>query len=226
MGNLPPERVNPNPVFSNTGVDFCGPFLIRYKNQRKGKLHKVYVAIFACLVTKAIHLEIVFDLTSQAFIACLKRFFSRRGKCSTLFSDKSKSFIGANKELKKLASLVNFPDEILSRFLAMENISWKFLPPRAPNFGGLWESGVKSFKHHLKRTVADAKLFYEEFLTVITQIEGILNSRPIPPFKWCLGKISQVIPGQDGKIRVVIVKTKNGHFKRPISKICLLPIET
>ncbi|GFT07988.1 integrase catalytic domain-containing protein [Trichonephila clavipes] len=55
------------------------------------------------------------------------------------------------------------------------------MPPRAPNFGGLWEAGVKSFKFYLKRAVGNLKMTLEEFLTIITQIEGILNSRPITP---------------------------------------------
>jgi hypothetical protein len=195
MGDLPFERVNPNLTFNHAGVDFCGPFLIKYKHQRKGSFHKVYVAIFICLVTKAIHLEIVFDLTTQSFIACLKRFFSRRGKSSCLFSDNATNFIGANQELKKLASLVTFRDEFLSRYLSSENISWKFLPPRAPNFGGLWESGVKSFKHHLKRTISNAKLTYEEFLTIVNQIEGILNSRPISPLSSDVSDYEPLTPG-------------------------------
>ncbi|GFT04683.1 pyridoxamine kinase [Trichonephila clavipes] len=65
--------------------------------------------------------------------------------------------------------------------LSSEGITLKFSPPRGPNFGGLWESGVKSFKYHLKRVVGSAKLKLEEFLTVITQIEGILSSRPLSP---------------------------------------------
>lgn len=181
LGDLPFERVNQNYVFNCTGIDFCGPFLIRYKNQRKGVCHKIYVCIFVCLVTRAIHLETVTDLTSESFIATLKRFFSRRGKSSKLFSDNAKTFIGAQAELKKLHKMVRAPDEKLAGYLSSEEIQWNFIPPRSPNFGGLWEAGVKSFKYYLKRVAADAKLTIEEFITVTNQIEGILNSRPITP---------------------------------------------
>ncbi|GFS68223.1 integrase catalytic domain-containing protein [Trichonephila clavipes] len=76
-------------------------------------------------------------------------------------------------------NLVCKPDEALASYMASEGIDWKFLPPRAPNFGGLWEAGVKSFKFYLKRVVGNIRLTYEEFLTVIIQIEGMLNSRPL-----------------------------------------------
>ncbi|GBM49885.1 hypothetical protein AVEN_92152-1 [Araneus ventricosus] len=75
--------------------------------------------------------------------------------------------------------MVSHPNETLANFLLSENIEWKFLPPKSPNFGGLWEAGVKSFKHHLKRVVGNAHLTLEEFLTMILEIESVLNSRPM-----------------------------------------------
>ncbi|GFS81105.1 integrase catalytic domain-containing protein [Trichonephila clavipes] len=83
----------------------------------------------------AIHIEIVSDLTSDAFIATLKRFFSRRGKCAKLYSDNGKTFVGANKELKRFLKLIEDSDDNLAGFLSAEGIEWKFIPPRAPSFG-------------------------------------------------------------------------------------------
>ncbi|GFX72921.1 transposable element Tcb2 transposase [Trichonephila clavipes] len=103
----------------------------------------------------SVHLDIVTDLTSNAFIATLKRFIFRRGKCAKLYSDNATNFVGANIELKKMFNLVCKPDETLASYMASEGIDWKFLPPRAPNFGGLWEAGVKSLKFYLKRVVDD-----------------------------------------------------------------------
>ncbi|GFX84338.1 integrase catalytic domain-containing protein [Trichonephila clavipes] len=99
----------------------------------------------AVIKDPAVHLDIVTDLTSNAFIATLKRFIFRRGKCAKLYSDNATNFVGANIELKKMFNLVCKPDEALASYMASEGIDWKFLPPRAPNFGGLWEAGVKSF---------------------------------------------------------------------------------
>ncbi|GFT76900.1 integrase catalytic domain-containing protein [Trichonephila clavipes] len=79
--------------------------------------------------------------------------------------------VEANAELKRLYKLVINPDPELAGFLVDENINWKFLPPRAPNFGGLWEAGVKSFKFHFKREAGNSRFTYEEFLTIMTQIE-------------------------------------------------------
>ncbi|GFU66959.1 integrase catalytic domain-containing protein [Trichonephila clavipes] len=78
MGNLPYERVNKAPPFSITGLDLGSPYFVTYKHQRKGVLNKIYVCVCICFVTRAIHLEILSDLTSDAIITTLKRFMSRR----------------------------------------------------------------------------------------------------------------------------------------------------
>ncbi|GFW03236.1 integrase catalytic domain-containing protein [Trichonephila clavipes] len=181
MGDLPKERITPDKVFNSTGIDLCGPFFIKNKYQRKGPEIKVYVCIFICLVTKAIHLEIISDLTSQALIAALKRFISRRGKCHKIFSDNGTNMIGANREIKALSKLVRDREESLFAFFAEEGIEWSFIPPRSPNWGGLWEANIKSLKYHFKRVAGNSKFSYEELLTLITQIEAILNSRPLTP---------------------------------------------
>ncbi|GFX58584.1 integrase catalytic domain-containing protein [Trichonephila clavipes] len=100
MGNLPYERVNMAPPFSITGLDLGGPYFVTYKHQRKGVLNRIYVCVCICFVTRAIHLEILSDLTSDAIIATLKRFMSWRGKCSKIFTDNATNFVGANSQLK------------------------------------------------------------------------------------------------------------------------------
>ncbi|GFV76076.1 integrase catalytic domain-containing protein [Trichonephila clavipes] len=135
------------------------------------------------------------NLTTDAFLATLKRFVARRGKCATISSDNAKNFVGANRELKRLHNLLKFPEEKLSSYLSSKGISWNFMPPRAPNFGGLWEAGVKSFKFYLKRAVGNLKMTLEEFLTIITQIEGILNSRPITSLSEDIDDLEVLTPG-------------------------------
>lgn len=144
---------------------------------------KVYVAVFVCMVTKAIHLKIVTDLTTDAFLGCLRRFFAQRGKCKALYSDNATNFKGAKNELEELYSLLDSKKskEKIMTTLTNDKIEWHFIPPRTPHFGGVWEAAVRSLKHHLRRTVGETLLCYEEFETILCEIETILNSRPLTP---------------------------------------------
>ncbi|GFW77406.1 integrase catalytic domain-containing protein [Trichonephila clavipes] len=139
--------------------------------------------VTACRVfSQAIHLEIVSDLTTEAFLAALKRFVARRGRPIEIHSDNGRNFVGANNELRKiLKALFKGKMEGIMDFLSKEQIKWNFNPPSAPHFGSLWEVGVKSLKYHLKRVIGNSILSHEEFLTLVVQIEAVLNSRPICP---------------------------------------------
>ncbi|XP_033315624.1 uncharacterized protein LOC117213980, partial [Bombus bifarius] len=110
MGNLPEARVTESRPFTNVGVDYCGPFHIKEKRDRNRRQIKVYVAIFVCLAIKAVHIELVDDLTSEAFIAALRRFIARRGYCSTIHSDNGTNFRGASNELRELHDLLQSDD--------------------------------------------------------------------------------------------------------------------
>ncbi|GFV14172.1 DUF5641 domain-containing protein [Trichonephila clavipes] len=227
-------------------------------------------------------------------------------------------FVGARRKLQeifKFASKLN-ENEHFCYFLSQVNIEWHFSPPVSPHFGGLWEAGVKSIKYHLKRVIGNTNLTFEEFSTLLTQVEAILNSRPlvslecdndpdslniltpshfligevitsspehtnddklslrsrwdivqkmklgfwrkwkmdylsnlqnrtkwkspnhnfkvgeiviikednIPPATWPLGKVIETHPGKDGVVRVVTLRTVKGRFKRPIHKLCKLPL--
>lgn len=181
MGVLPSQRVQPMPAFHISGIDYIGPFLIKDKKGRGSKTSKCYISLFICFVTKAIHLEAVTNLTTEAFIAAFRRFTSRRGKPHTVYSDNGKNFVGAQSELQSLGEFLSKNEQSLSDCLATESINWKFIPAYSPHFGGLWEAGVKSSKFHLKRVMSNAMLTFEEFYTTLTQIEAILNSRPLTP---------------------------------------------
>ncbi|XP_050493066.1 uncharacterized protein LOC126874753 [Bombus huntii] len=110
MGDLPEARVTESRPFTNVGVDYCGPFHIKEKRDRDRRQIKVYVAIFVCLAVKAVHTELVDDLTSEAFIAALRRFIARRGYCSTIHSDNGTNFRGASNELRELHDLLQSDD--------------------------------------------------------------------------------------------------------------------
>lgn len=180
MGNLPDFRVTPAMPFEYTGVDYAGPMMVR-EGKYRPKIVKGYISVFVCLVTKNIHLELVSNLTTEAFLAALDRFINRRGLTRMILSDNATNFRGASNELHELyqqfqtgVTMNKITDLLLPR-----EIEWRFIPPRAPNFAGLMEAAVKSVKSHLKRTLQNAILTFEEFATLLSHIESILNSRPL-----------------------------------------------
>ena len=178
MGNLPAARVNISMPFQHTGVDFAGPIKVRTSAVRGQKSTKGYICVFVCFVTKAIHLEAVSGLDTNHFLMAFKRFISRRGLCSDVYSDQGTNFVGASNELMKLFSDVEFNTTIANN-LANMHIQWHFNPPSAPHFGGLWEAAVKSAKGHLVRVIGESTLTFEELSTLLSCIEACLNSRPL-----------------------------------------------
>ena len=311
MGDLPSSRTNPSRPFFHCGVDYTGHVNIKANKGRGVKTTKGYVAVFICMATKAVHMELVSDLTSSAFLAALKRMAARRGLPGHIYSDQGTNFVGANKILKQEFEELKqvFNQEFMTEVASM-GIEWHFNAPSWPSAGGLWEAAVKSLKHHLKRVIGEQNLTFEEFTTLLNQLEGCLNSRPLcplsedpndldfltpshflasgptltlyetetdlrtrwhltqkifkdvwsrwrdeyltqlsarckwrqpqtnikkddvvlikednlPPGKWALGRVVQLHPGNDGFVRVVTLKTKNGLMKRPVIKLSILPV--
>ncbi|XP_057656756.1 uncharacterized protein LOC130894159 [Diorhabda carinulata] len=268
MGDLPSTRVQPSRIFSVLGVDYTGPFLIKNSHTYR----------------------------------------TRRGFPSEIYSDNGSNFVGASNLINEIK------DDVFQNFLIDNRIIWHFIPPRSPHHGGLWESAVRLTKYHLKRVLQNTLLTYENFYSLLVQIESIVNSRPLTPLSedpddsevltpghfiigapltflpensldvkhsrlscrykqlralfeqfwrswsrsylqtlqerpkwqvandiykvgqcivlhddaaplaWKIGRIMNVHPGADGHIRVVTVKVKNAIFKRPVTKISVLPI--
>lgn len=313
MGNLPSARANQAPPFYHTGVDYTGFVDVKMNKGRGAKTTKGYIAVFICMVTKAVHIELVSDLTSSAFLAALNRMAARRGTPRHLYSDNGTNFVGANRQLVEQYEEIEhiYKGDQLQREIAEMRIEWHFNAPAWPSAGGLWERAVRSLKHHLKRVVGVQKLTFEEYTTILTKLEACLNSRPLCPLsentddldcltpahflsgrpgltvietredartrweltrkifveiwkrwkneylcqllarskwqepqknlkigdlvvihddhipvgKWLMGRITELHPGNDGYVRVVSLKTRNGHMKRPVTKLSALPIK-
>lgn len=181
MADLPSDRVNPQPVFSQVSTDFAGPFQLKSSTLRNAKTQKGYFCIFVCLATKAVHLEAVSDLTTDAFLAALQRFVSRRGLPTLIRSDCGTNYVGARNQLIELQNFLSTNNDKITHALANQHITWWLNPPSAPSFGGLHETAVKSTKLLLYRVIGEQRLTFEEFCTLLTRIEAVLNSRPLCP---------------------------------------------
>ncbi|XP_053682304.1 uncharacterized protein LOC128732893 [Sabethes cyaneus] len=183
MGHLPVERTQPSPPFYITGVDYGGPITLVQRRAPGSPTTKGYIALFICFATRAVHLEAVSQLTTKAFLAALRRFVSRRGHCGHIYSDNGTNFVGAAQEMKQWFQKARSNDHNrrVSDYLAMGGTCWHFNPPGTPHMGGLWEAAIKSAKKHLTTITQGAKLTFEEFATLLAEIEAVLNSRPISP---------------------------------------------
>lgn len=193
MSDLPTARVTPSKPFHTVGVDYAGPYLIKDSKLRNRKYIKCYICIFVCFSSKAVHIELVSDLTAEGFLNALKRFISRRGLCRHIYSDNASYFTKADKELQSYFKFCQ--EDIVQNYVALNQVTWHFIPAYSPHMGGLWERTVKSVKHHLKRLLNDTYLTYEEFYTLLVQIEYILNSRPLLPLTEDPDDLEALTPG-------------------------------
>lgn len=194
MGPLPKVRVSPSTrAFFHCGLDYAGPVLIRAMAGRGRASRKTYIAVFICMATRAIHLEVVDEYSIPAFLGAYSRFCARRGLPESIYSDNGTTFVGADRELHA-AFKASTRDPVCLNRAASQKVTWHFIPPAAPHFGGLWESGVRSVKH-LRRVIGSHIMTFEEFTTLLCNIEACLNSRPIAPLHDGIDDYEPLTPG-------------------------------
>ena len=166
---LPEFQVTVSRPFEHTGVDFAGPLYVR-----RTENVKVWLCLYTCCTTRGVHLDLVENLDAATFIRSLKRFTSRRGIPVRIVSDNGSTFTAAAKVLKRM-----FTDPALEQHLLSCHMRWDFNLEKAPWWGGIFERLVKSTKRCLRKVIGTARLSYDELLTVVTEVEGVLNSRPL-----------------------------------------------
>lgn len=173
MADLPAARLRLfKPAFYSTGMDCFGPFEVKVGRRRE----KRWGIIFKCLTTRAVHLDLLTAIDTDAFLMALRRFIARRGTPAELFSDQGTNFKGGERELREAFTRMS---PSLQALLAPQKIAFRFNPPAAPHFGGVWEREIRSVKSALYATLGARPVTEEVLHTVLTEVEGILNSKPL-----------------------------------------------
>ena len=169
---LPSFRVNEQPPFTYTGVDFAGPLYIKHREDTQSQ--KVWICLYTCCVVRAVHLDLVPDMSTQTFIRSVKRFTARRGLPRKFISDNGKTFKAAAKVIEGVMQ-----DDAVKKYLSGVGVKWVFNLEKAPWWGGVFERMVRSTKRCLKKMIGQAVFSFDELLTAVTEVEAIINSRPI-----------------------------------------------
>ena len=170
-GLLPLEKMEHSGVFKVVGVDFTGPIKYRKSPCMEGK---AYLVLFACRLTRALHLEVWPNQETATFLGSLKRLIAHQGRPSTIFSDNGQTFIGAAHWLKEIQT-----DEQLQAYLAEKWITWRFNLTRAPWWGGQFERLAGVFKRAFYKTIGGEMLSWTELCEVVIEVETQLNQRPL-----------------------------------------------
>lgn len=180
MSELPADRLSPSPPFTHVGVDVFGPWTVAARRTRGGHAEsKRWAAMFTCLSTRAVHIEVLETMTTASFINSLRRFMAIRGPIKTLRSDRGTNFIGACKELN-----LNTEDPDLKTHLQDTKCTWVFNPPHSSHMGGVWERMIgiaRRILDGLLLKTSASHLTHEVLITLMAEVTAIMNSRPLLP---------------------------------------------
>jgi hypothetical protein len=183
MADLPTDRVEPSPPFTNVGVDAFGPWTIVSRRTRGGYANsKRWAIMFTCLVTRAVHIELVEEMSSSAFINAVIRFTSVRGKVKLFRSDRGTNFVGAVDDLK--IDAINVEDGPFKNHLYNPGTVWKFNSPHSFHMGGAWERMIRTARQILNSMLVSTTgktLTHDVLTTFMAEVCAIINSRPLVP---------------------------------------------
>ena len=223
---LPYDRLDSTTPFSVTGIDFTGALNVKSTD---GTIKKVYICLFTCASTRAVHLEVVTDLTAETFMLAFRRFVSRRSIPKTIISDNATTFIAASKQIGELSRSTTVNEELNNL-----GTTWKFIPKRAPWFGGFWERMVGLTKTSIKKILGRSLINLETLQTIITEVETILNDRPLTyvtsdpldypltPSKLLYGRRISSLPYPDDKRDIQVEINHESLNKRSTHQALLL----
>ena len=174
MADLPLDRITPaEPPFTNTGVDYFGPILVK-----RGRCQvKRYGALFTCLVSRAVHIEMAASLDTPSFINVLRRFVARRGQVKLMRSDNGTNLVGAQRELRQ--AIQEWNQAQVKAFLLQKEVTWCFNAPSASHHGGAWERLIRSTRRILLGLTKEQVLDDDGLSTLLAEVESVLNGRPL-----------------------------------------------
>ena len=177
MPPWPKERVVQALPFEYTGLDYFGPFYIKQYTDGDKPVHKkVWVCLFTCMVVRAVHLELVEDMSADKFLLCLRRFIARHGVPRQIISDNAKQFKAAKQVLRKAKLQI---EDCVDDYLSKHGIHWKFIIELAPWMGGFYERLVGLTKRAIRKTLGSQCLTEKQLVTILAETEAVVNSRPL-----------------------------------------------
>ena len=210
MADLPVDRLDPAPPFTNTGVDMFGPFYVKEGRSER----KRWGCMFTCMVTRAVHIEVTHSLSTDSFLNAYRRFVARRGPVRQIRSDRGTNFVGAKNELQ--AALNEMDQDRIQRTLSQDGCDWvtfKMNVPSASHMGGIWERMIRSARTVLSALLNQhgSQLDDELLVTFMAETEAVINGRPLTHLE---DEREPLSPSQLLTLKSKVVQPLPGHFVR------------
>ena len=174
MAPLLEEQVKVDtPCFTTVGADFFGPFHVRIKRSTQ----KRYGCIFVCLASRAVHIEVAHSLSTESLLSAIRRFESRRGAVTKIYSDNGTNFVGGNREHRQ--AIAEWNQQQITKDLRQRGIDWHFNAPHSSESGGIWERQIRTIRKVLCSITSSITFTDEQLLTLMAEAERVVNNRPL-----------------------------------------------